>query len=352
MRPVGIALDGMTPIQEMIELARQADKAGVDSLWVAEHIGYRDGLASSMALLTSTANVTVAPAATSIYSRHPMITAMTGATLAEYAPGRVILTMATGNPRAHAKEMGLDLERPVAVMREYVHVLRSLWCGRPLTFSGEFFRLDDATFYVRPHQPPALFVAAIGPRMLELAGEIGDGAVFSAGLSPVALQRCIDLVHEGASQAGRDAQTVRTVAILITAVDRDVQRARRQARAFFAYALRNRFIAENARFTGTRIDIQAAADAAAHGDWDAAATAVPDKALDDYVIAGTPDECAAQLKRFLVDGLDVPVLLPVGDAQAREEAVKLAAWACQEARAADPQSAIPNAVLDNRAMGP
>jgi 5,10-methylenetetrahydromethanopterin reductase len=334
VRPVGIALDGMTPIAEMIELARQADRAGVHSVWVAEHIGYRDGLASSMALLTATTNVTVAPAATSIYSRHPMITAMTAATLAEYAPGRVILTMATGNPRAHGKEMGLDLQRPVAAMREYVQVLRGLWSGRPLTFSGQFFRLNDATFYVHPRQQPSLFVAAIGPHMLELAGEVGDGAVFSAGLSPIALRRCIDLVRVGASRAGRDARTVRTVAILIAAVDRDVQRARRQARAFFAYALRNRFIAENAQFTGTPIDIQTAADAAAHGDWDTATTAVPDEALDDYVIAGTPDDCAAQLKRFLVDGLDVPVLLPVGDAQAREEAVKLAGWACREAGAA------------------
>lgn len=334
MRPVGIALDGMTPIQEMIDLARQADVARVDSLWVAEHVGYRDGLASSMALLTATKDLTVAPAATSIYSRHPMITAMTGATLEEYAPGRVILTVATGNPRAHAREMGLGLERPVAVMREYVQVLRGLWSGQPLTFSGEFFRLNDATFYVVPRQRLPLFVAGIGPRMLELAGELGDGAVFSAGLSPVAIRRCIELVRVGAVRAGRDAKTVRTVAILITAVARDSRRARKQARAFLAYALRNRFIAENVRLTGTCIDIQAAADAAAHGDWDAAAALVPDEALDDYAIAGTPEECAAQLKRFLVDGLDVPVLLPVGDAEGRQGAVELAGWACQEARGA------------------
>jgi alkanesulfonate monooxygenase SsuD/methylene tetrahydromethanopterin reductase-like flavin-dependent oxidoreductase (luciferase family) len=321
----------MTPIGNMIKLARQADRAGVDSLWVAEHVGYRDGLASSMALLTATTKITVASAATSIYSRHPMITAMTAATLAEYAPERVILTMATGNPRAHGKEMGLDLEHPVAVMREYVQVLRALWSGRPLTFSGEYFRLADATFYVLPRKQPPLFVAAIGPRMLELAGEIADGAVFSAGLSPSALRRCIELVRVGASRAGRHAETVSTVAILIAAVGRDSQRARRQARAFFAYALRNRFIAENAQFTGTHIDVQAAADAAAHGDWDTATALIPDEALGNYAIAGTRDECTAQLKRFLVDGLDVPVLLPLGDDEAREEAVKLAGWACEQA---------------------
>ena len=334
VRTVGIALDGMAPIHEMIDLARQADAARVDSLWVAEHIGYRDGLASTMALLTATDNLTVAPVATSIYTRHPMITAMTAATLAEYAPGRVILTMATGNPRAHAREMGLSLERPVAVMREYVQVLRGLWSGDPVTFSGEFFRLDDATFYVVPRQRLPVFVAGIGPRMLELAGELGDGAVFSAGLSPVAIRHCIELVRLGAARAGRDAQMVKTVAILITAVAKDSGRARRQARAFFAYALRNRFIAENVKLTGTPIDIRAAAAAAAHGDWDAAAALIPDDALDDYAIAGTREECAAQLKRFLVEGLDVPVLLPVGDAEGRQEAVKLAGWACQEARGA------------------
>jgi 5,10-methylenetetrahydromethanopterin reductase len=327
VRPVGICLDGMTSIREMIDLARHAESAGVDSVWVAEHIGYRDGLASSMALLTATSRLAVAPAATSIYSRHPMVTAMATSTLAEYAPGRVILTLATGNPRAHGPEMGLNLERPVAVMREYVQVLRGLWSGKPLTFPGEFFQLNDATFYVSPAQPVPLFVAAIGPRMLELAGEIGDGAVFSAGLSPAAIRRCIELVRVGAARAGRDAQSIRTVAILIAAVDKDSRRAKRQARAFFAYALRNRFIAEHVRLAGSRIDIPAAADAAAHGDWDAAAELVPDDVLEDYAIAGTLQECTAQLKRFSIDGLDLSVLLPVGEAEARREAVKLAAQA-------------------------
>lgn len=321
---VGIALDGMTSVHEMMELARYAEASGVASVWVAEHMGYRDGLASSMALLAATANLTVAPAAISVYSRHPMIAAMTAATLEEYAPGRTIFTLATGNPRANRQEMGLAMERPLVVMREYIEVLRGLWSARPLTFKGEFFRLNEATFYVAPARPLPLFVAAMGPRMLELAGELGDGVVFSAGLSPAALRRCLERVHAGARRAGRNPRTVTTVAIVITAVAKDRQTARKYARAFLAYGLRNRFIAANVVPTGTRMDIQAAADAAARGDWEAAAALVPDEAVDDYAVAGTLEECRTQLRNFLVDGLDVPVLIPVGDAEARRWAVELA----------------------------
>jgi 5,10-methylenetetrahydromethanopterin reductase len=313
----------MIPMSEMTELARRAEERGVGSLWMAEHMGYRDAVSSSMAFLAATSRITVVPTAVSVYSRHPMISAMTAATLEEAAPGRTIFSVASGNPRALG-EIGLAVQRPLAVTREYVRSLRALWAGGPVNLKGEVFTLQDARLHLPPARPIPIYVAAMGPRMLELAGELGDGVVLSAGLSPLYIRHSLALVAEGARRAGRDPREVTNAGFVLAAVARDGASARREAKKMLAYLFRNRFIAENLEMTGTRVDRAAVADAAARGDWDAALRLVPDDAATEYAISGTLDECRAQLDRFRAGGLDTVVLLAVGDAEARRLAVDLA----------------------------
>lgn len=323
---LGIALDGMVPMDEMLRLARAAEARGVASLWMAEHMGYRDGLASSAAFLAATRTLTVVPTAISIYTRHPMIVAMTAATLDEQAPGRVLLALASGNPRALG-EVGLAVERPQATMREYAGVLRALWQGEPVAYAGARFRLAEARCHVVMRRPLPLYVAAMGPRMLELAGEIGDGVLLSAGISPGYIRRSLDRVAAGARRAGRDPGAVTRAGFVLAAVDPDGEAARRAAKRMLAYLFRNRFIAEDLALTGIAVDRQAAADAAARGDWAAAERLVPDGVVAAHAVAGTPAECRAQVARFRDAGLAVPVLLAVGDGAARDRAIDLAAAA-------------------------
>ena len=84
---IGLCFDGFYSIQEMIELARLADEIGMESIWMSDHLCFRDSLTTSMALLASTKKIAVAPAPMSPYSRHPIISAMSIATMAEFAPG-------------------------------------------------------------------------------------------------------------------------------------------------------------------------------------------------------------------------------------------------------------------------
>ena len=319
----GVALDGMVPITDMVDLARRAEAQGVPSLWMAEHMGYRDGLASSMAFLAATRSLAVAPTAISVYARHPMITAMTAATLEEYAPGRTILVLASGNPRA-LQEMGLAVTHPVSVTREYVEIVRGLWRGEPLTYAGEHFRLKDARCHVRPARPVPVYVAAMGPRMLEVAGAVGDGVLLSAGLSADAIRRALELAATGARRAGRDPAGVVGAGFVLAAVDEDGAAARRAAKRMLAYLFRNRFIAEDLARGTVPVDREAAADAAARGDWDRAIALVPDTVVLRHAVAGTPAECRAQLAAFRAAGLTVPVLLAVGDDRARRLAIDLA----------------------------
>jgi 5,10-methylenetetrahydromethanopterin reductase len=97
---VGLCFDGFYSIQEMIELSRLADEIGMESIWMSDHLCFRDSLTTCMGLLASTQTIKVAPAPMSPYSRYPIISAMSVATMDEFAPGRVIASPGTGNAAA------------------------------------------------------------------------------------------------------------------------------------------------------------------------------------------------------------------------------------------------------------
>ena len=96
----------------MVELSRFADDIGMDSLWMSDHLCFRDCLTSSMAFLATTKRITIVPAPLSPYSRHPIISAMAIATMEEMMPGRVAVTAGTGNAAA-LKEVGLEVTHPL-----------------------------------------------------------------------------------------------------------------------------------------------------------------------------------------------------------------------------------------------
>src|SRR5437660_12462397 len=125
---LGLCFDGFYSIQEMIELAELADETGMDSIWMSDHLCFRDSLTTSMALLAKTQKIKVAPAPMSPYSRQPIISAMSIATMEEFAPGRVIASPGTGNAAA-LKEAGIESPRPLKTMREYVEILRRSLAG-------------------------------------------------------------------------------------------------------------------------------------------------------------------------------------------------------------------------------
>ena len=318
-----IALDGMVSLPDMVDLTLRAEAAGVPAVWMAEHMGYRDAVTASAAFLTATRRVTVAPSAISVHVRHPMIAAMSAASLEELAPGRTVLSVATGNPRA-LDEMGVGTPRALTTMREYVEAVRRLLRGEPVTYAGKVFRFRDSRLHFRPGRAIPIYVAAMGPRMLEVAGEIADGVLLSAALAPAYIRLSLDRVRAGASRAGRDPKEVAAAGFVLTSVSRDGDAARRAAKMMLAYLFRNRFVAESLELSGSRVDRQAAGDAAARGDWESAVRLVPDDEVTRYAVAGTLAECRSQLGAFREAGLDEIVLLAFGDLDARRLAVDLA----------------------------
>ena len=304
---IGVSFDGFVPTGEAVALAQRAVEAGASSLWVAEHLGYREAIATCMAFALKTPGAMLVPTAVSPYLWHPTPTAMAMATLDEVAPGRAAIAIGTGNP-LFLQESGRAVEKPVRAMREFADALRRLWTGESVHADGEFVKLAGARLAFTPSAAIPIYIAAIGPDMLRLAGRIGDGVALSAGLSTESVRQSIALCAEGAAKAGRDPAAIRRAGYVFFGASPDAKEAMDAVRQKLAFVMRNKFLGANIKASGIPVDQEAVIAAIARRDIAGAAALVPDEAVEAFGIAGTPQHCTKRLRDFIDAGLDEPVL--------------------------------------------
>jgi alkanesulfonate monooxygenase SsuD/methylene tetrahydromethanopterin reductase-like flavin-dependent oxidoreductase (luciferase family) len=308
---IGVSFDGFTAYVDALEFAKEAAASGAKSLWMADHLGYREPIVSCLGFASAIPHVRVVPTAVSPYLRHPMPTAMQMATLAEAAPGRVALALGTGNPLFLA-ESGETIEKPVTVAREFIEALRALWSGEPVQQEATRFRLRGARMMFVPPARIALYLAPMKPQMLTLAGKIADGVVLSAGLSSGFVRESLAHTAAGARAASRDYGALHVAGYISFAASREPARAVEEVRKKLAFLLRNRFIDDNIAHSGIAIDQSAIIEAMARRDYENAARRVPDEAVDTFAVAGTVQQCCDKLLKYREAGLQELVLLLAG----------------------------------------
>jgi 5,10-methylenetetrahydromethanopterin reductase len=319
---IGISFDGFLPFRETVALAQRAVDAGANSLWMAEHLGYRQSLVCCTAFALQTSDAVVVPTALSPYMWHPMAVAMAMATIDEAAPGRAAIALGTGNPM-FLQENGITVEKPVRVMREFIEAVRGLWSGEAVEYQGETLQLAGARLMFTPENPIPIYIAAMGEQMLGLTGRIGDGVVLSAGLSADYAKRSLALVADGARKAGRDPVKLRKAAYIYTAVSDDGKSAIAALRAKIAFLMRNKLIAANVEASGIDIDLEAIRASMARRDMVEAARLVPEEAVAAFACGGTLADCRRRLEQYVAAGIEEPVLVLVGDDADREKPLAL-----------------------------
>jgi 5,10-methylenetetrahydromethanopterin reductase len=320
---LGLCFDGFYSVHEMIELAQLADANGMESVWMSDHLCFRDSFTTSMALLARTKKIQVAPAPMSPYSRHPIITAMSIATMDEFAPGRVIASPGTGNAAA-LKEAGIESPRPLKAMREYVEILRRFLRGETVNFQGEMFKVNGAKMGFVPSTAIKMYLTAVRAQMLQLGGEIGDGVLLSGGCSPGYIAQCVDEIKKGIEKAGKSLTQCDVAGFISAAVSDNPREAIDANKLFLAYIFRNTHHRENIRLGGGKVDQEGLAVAVAKRDWEAAKKFISDEVVHAHSIAGAAAECRKQLEQFTRGGLNLPILLPTGTQEARKKVIEMA----------------------------
>jgi 5,10-methylenetetrahydromethanopterin reductase len=321
-----IGILGTQPVPTIVRQAQLAESLGYDTVWITDsHLVCRELWVTLAACALATKTIKLGPGVTVPHTRHWSVAASAIATLEEMAPGRVVLGIGTGG--SSAETMGVSVQRAarIATLETMTTSIRRLLTANsaPLE-NGVESRL---AWLGEPRRIP-LYVAGSGPRMLEAAGRLGDGAIMYTGTDPAILRAGLACVAQGAAQAGRRAADVQVVLWTPTAVDPDRALARDHVRGRVASAMRHPLPvtlspedqAAVRRLRDAYDSYQHATAASRHREL------VPDRFVDMIALAGTPDEVREQVRRVMtVPEIARIIILPQNPGQgfiARESVVR------------------------------
>lgn len=221
---IGLGLTAHPPIAEHIALLRQVDDFGYTRIWVPDERFTRDMAVELTLAAIHTKRVAIGTAITNTYTRHPVSLAALAASVDEIAGGRLVLGLSAGSSGLPA--LGLSRVRPVRRLREAIGIMRALWSGERVTFKGEVLGVEAASLDMTPVRPRIpVWIAARGPRLLQLAGEIADGVLIGSLASPAVLRYAHENIDRGAKAAGRSPGSLERGIWLHTAIADDEDEA-------------------------------------------------------------------------------------------------------------------------------
>ncbi len=200
---VGVVFRPQLPPEQLRGFVMAAEAAGLDDVWLWEDCFLEGGLTSAAALLAWTTSVRVGLGLMPVPFRNAALAAMEIATLARLFPGRFVPAAGHG-VTPWMRQVGAGAASPMTLLSEWVSATRALLNAETVTVDGVYVRLDGVSLDWPPTSVPPLLVGARGPKTLALAGQIADGLVLDAGLSPDGVRAAV----AAAAAAGRQEVVV------------------------------------------------------------------------------------------------------------------------------------------------
>jgi 5,10-methylenetetrahydromethanopterin reductase len=306
---LGFGFLGYPDLRSTVEAGKAAEAAGFESVWVAETRLTRDAVTGVTALLLGTKQIRVGSAAINVFTRGAGLIAVTWATLAEAAPGRVVLGLGVGSEMP-LNQQGYTVDHPVARLREVVEGVRAAWTAEAaISSSGTHVRFQDLMLEVRPAPPPAIYLCVSGPRALTLAGQIADGVVLDAFLEPSFAQHARGLLDQG---SGSQRFSGELAGALIVSLAPNLGDAAAALRPLLVKYLVN--FPELARVSGFDPELVASLRARALSDGEPEASQlITDEMVAAHSLCGPASACRDRLAEYRAAGYELPILFPLPD---------------------------------------
>ena len=288
-----------------LQVARQAEERGFESLWFGEAWGTETSTLVT-AFLATTQRIHVGTGIISLYLRPPTLTAMQAASMDLVAPGRARLGIGVSTRNINTFH-GIAWDRPVARTREYVDIVRRVLAGERVTRTDGFYQPRGFRLSLRLSAAMPIYLAAVNPRMLQLAGEIADG-VLLAWLPARQIPHSLAEIAKGAERAGRRLSDIDIGCYVHTLVKQDREQALRQLRhVLVGYCQANTYIQGFRRFGYSDVldEVHARWQA---GDRKGAEEAIPDSMVEELFVFGPPEDCRTQLGHFIDAGVQQPIV--------------------------------------------
>jgi len=307
--PIDIGLTPLAmPVAELPALAREAEARGYRTAWVGEAAAL-EAIALSTLIATHTRTIKIANGVIPVQTRTPVVYGQAAATLAHIAPGRFALGLGLSSEIIVGQWHGLPFTPSIQQMREAVQVIRMTAAGERVNFEGRFYRLKNFRLSIPAPSPgPQIYLAALGPRMCELAGEIADGVLLT-WLPPSAVAVSLRHIEAGAKRAGRSLADLDVSVFLRTCVTGQGEEARATlAREITGYAIVSvyaRFFAE----CGFAEEVEAVNAAWKSGDRAGAVKGISERLVDGLGAVGPAGFCRERLGAYAAEGV-TPVVVP------------------------------------------
>jgi len=307
-------------LAETAASASDAERDGYDAGWIGETS--HDPFPPMALAAEHTEHLRIGISAVVAFARNPMSTAYLAHDLAGFSAGRFVLGL-SAQVRAHVTQrFSMPYSQPVERMREYVAAMREIWdcwrTGRKLDFRGDFYRHTLMTPLFEPADtgspPPAVYLAAVGPRMAELAGETGDGLLAHLFTTPrYAREVTLPALHRGLARTGRQRRDVEVVVPLFVvtgATESGYAAVRDRIRRRIGFYAATPAYAPVMQLHGW-LDLHwQLYDLSLSGDWDEMAELIDDQVLDGFAVVGEPHTIARQIWARYRDLADRVVFSP------------------------------------------
>jgi probable F420-dependent oxidoreductase len=301
-------------IEAMADAAQAADRAGFASVWTSE-LYNRSATITLAAVAQRTERCAVGSGIIYGVGRSPLMLAAEARDLDELSHGRLILGLGNGTRRMIADWHGLDGNAPATRMEELVPLIRRIWRlgDGPIDHQGRFYRLkisalDDLA--ASPQRQIPIYTAGVNPRMIETAGRVADGLLGHTLFSPRYIREVVrPALERGARHAERAPDSVALATYTLAVAAEDEELARREAAAMIAFYGSVRSYGQLFDVCGFAAEAKQIQEAFRARDVEAMLGAVTEEMVDEFAVAGTPEQVRAGLRRF--DGLVDEVVLSV-----------------------------------------
>jgi F420-dependent oxidoreductase-like protein len=300
---------------ENLDLAREADTLGYAVAWAAEAYG-SDAATVLSWIAAQTTSIDVGSAIFQIPGRTPALTAMTAATLDNLSGGRFRLGLGVSGPQVSEGWHGVRFDKPLARTREYVDIVKLALSRRKVAYDGEFFTLPlpdgpgkALVLTVHPTRPNIpIYLAAIGPKNLELTGEIADGwlAIFFA---PESAGEHLAHIAAGRAKVGKTMEGFDVVPTVPVVIGDDVQACADAVRAYSALYIGGMGSRDKNFYNQLAVRMGYDAEAAEvqekylARDYEGAAAAVPFEFIDRTSLIGPRERIQARLRAYADAGV-------------------------------------------------
>jgi probable F420-dependent oxidoreductase len=299
---------GDHPINDILDFVKEAETLGYDGFWATEESG-KEAFSVLALAAYNTSKIRIGTGIVNIYSRTPTLLAMSISTIDHISGGRAFLGLGTGGIGFIERGHGLKIEKPISRMREYVTIIRGLLQGERFSYKGRYFNIRDFSLREKPlRKDVPIYLAALNPKMQQLAGEIADGVIVNM-LTQEYFKEIKENIKIGAERSGRDPSKVGiyTLAMTMCGETEESWQAMKKVVAFYIASPHYHHIIQLAGYGDVTKQIEILWNKNRHEE---AMKLIPDDLVRKVTLAGSPRQIKERIDEYLNAGV-YPIIYPI-----------------------------------------